>query len=46
MSIKIRETFASEYFALNNLVLEVHSLHVKNRPDVYVDVDTPLMREY
>lgn len=46
MSIKIREAFASDYSALNNLVLEVHSLHVKNRPDVYLDVDTPLMREY
>lgn len=35
-----------DYTELNALVSEVHKLHVKNRPDVYVDVDTPLGKEY
>jgi ribosomal protein S18 acetylase RimI-like enzyme len=45
MSLKIREAFENDYFHINHLVMEVHNLHVENRPDVYVQVDTPLMRE-
>lgn len=45
MNLKIREAVANDYFEINNLVVEVHNLHVQNRPDVYVCVDTPLMRE-
>ena len=46
MKLKVRQVVANDYIKINNLVAEVHNLHVKNRPDVYADVDTPLMREY
>ena len=46
MNLKIREALLYDYNDVNNLVAEVHKLHVKNRPDVYVDVDTPLAQEY
>lgn len=46
MNLKIREANMKDYTELNALVSEVHKLHVKNRPDVYVDVDTPLGKEY
>ena len=46
MDIKVREAVADDYNEINNLVVEVHRLHVENRADVYVDVDIPLLREY
>ncbi|WP_160672223.1 N-acetyltransferase [Clostridium sp. C8-1-8] len=45
MSNKIRQAIESDYFELNELVKEVHKLHFRNRPDVYVDSDTPFDRE-
>lgn len=45
MELKVREAVASDYSEISNLVLEVHKLHVQNRPDVYVDVDNPVRRE-
>lgn len=45
MNLKIREALKSDYTGINNLVSEVHKLHVQNRPDVYIDVDTPIMRK-
>ena len=46
MKLKIREAVLSDYIDVSKLVLEVHKLHVKNRPDVYVDTNTPLEKEY
>jgi ribosomal protein S18 acetylase RimI-like enzyme len=46
MDLKVREAIANDYTVINNLVVEVHNLHVENREDVYVNVDTPLMREH
>jgi len=46
MNLKIREANMKDYIELNALVAEVHKLHVKNRPDVYVDVDIPLGEDY
>jgi len=46
MNLKVREAVADDYAEINNLVVEIHNLHIKNRPDVYVDVATPLMREH
>lgn len=46
MNLKIREGNMSDFEELNALVLEVHKLHVKNRPDVYVDVDIPLSEQH
>ena len=43
MSFTIREANSNDYIGVNALVKEVHELHVKNRPDVYVKVDTPLL---
>ena len=45
MYLKIREAIANDYIDIKNLVVEVHNLHVKNRPDVYLAVDNPLLKE-
>jgi ribosomal protein S18 acetylase RimI-like enzyme len=45
MSLQVREAIINDYIEINNLVKEVHSLHVKNRPDVYEEIDTPLIKE-
>ncbi|WP_346914549.1 GNAT family N-acetyltransferase [Clostridium sp.] len=45
MILQVREAIINDYIEINNLVKEVHNLHVKNRPDVYVEVDTPLIKE-
>lgn len=46
MNLIAREAVANDYAEINKLVLEVHNLHVKNRPDIYINTDTPLMREH
>jgi diamine N-acetyltransferase len=45
MKLKIREAIANDYIDISNLVVEVHNLHVKNRPDVYLKVDNPFLKE-
>ncbi|MDP4134176.1 MAG: GNAT family N-acetyltransferase [Bacillota bacterium] len=45
MNLKIREAIANDYISISNLVKEVHNLHVKNRPDVYLKVDNPFQKE-
>ena len=45
MNLTIREATINDYIGISKLVAEVHSLHVKNRPDVYIDIDTPLQSE-
>lgn len=45
MKLLIREAVDNDYLSINNLVNEVHNLHVKNRPDVYVNIDNPLLKE-
>ena len=42
MNLKIREAIANDYLDINNLVIEVHNLHVKNRADVFIAVENPL----
>lgn len=44
MNLKIREATINDYVDINSLVIEVHNLHVKNRPDVFVAVDNPLLK--
>jgi len=46
MNLKIREGTANDYIDIKNLYKEVHNLHVKNRPDVFLDVDNPLEKEW
>ncbi|WP_085829269.1 GNAT family N-acetyltransferase [Clostridium massiliodielmoense] len=41
----VRKANVRDYKSVSNLVLEVHKLHVKNRPDVYLDVDKVLDEE-
>lgn len=45
MNLHVREAIITDYIEINNLVKEVHNLHVENRPDVYVNTDTPLIKE-
>jgi len=45
MNLKIRDAIANDYISIRNLVVEVHNLHVKNRPDIYLKVDNPFLKE-
>jgi ribosomal protein S18 acetylase RimI-like enzyme len=45
MDLHVRDAVTSDYNEINNLVSEVHSLHVKNRPDVYIDVEPPMLEK-
>lgn len=45
MNLKIRESIENDYIDISNLVREVHKLHVKNRSDIYLEVDNPLMKD-
>ncbi|PAB57392.1 GNAT family N-acetyltransferase [Anaeromicrobium sediminis] len=46
MNLKLREAISNDYIDISNLSIEVHNLHLKNRPDVYMDVNNPLLKEY
>ncbi|OPJ62937.1 GNAT family N-acetyltransferase [Clostridium oryzae] len=46
MNLRIREANLNDYDNVCALTLEVHKLHLKNRPDVYRDVDTPFKKDY
>jgi ribosomal protein S18 acetylase RimI-like enzyme len=45
MNLKIREAVADDYSDISNLVIEVHDLHVKNRPDIFLDSDNPFLKK-
>lgn len=45
MSLKIRECCYEDYEAVAYLVMQVHRLHLKNRPDVYCHVEEPMEKE-
>lgn len=42
MRLIIREAIKSDFINIKAMVIEVHKLHVENRPDVYLDIDKPL----
>lgn len=46
MNLKIREANNNDYVEVFNLALEVYKLHLKGRPDVYLEIDNPLTKEY
>lgn len=46
MNLKIREATNNDYAEVYNLTLEVYKLHLKGRPDVYLEIDNPLTKEY
>lgn len=39
MDFNIRQAEAEDYNEISSLIMEVHKLHVLNRPDVYFDVN-------
>lgn len=45
MEITVRKAELSDLAQICELVKEVHSLHVSNRPDIYEDVDDPFTEE-
>lgn len=45
MNLRVREATENDYIDISNLVREVHKLHVKNRPDIYLEVDNPLLKD-
>ncbi|NEU04250.1 GNAT family N-acetyltransferase [Clostridium senegalense] len=46
MSFIIRKATKNDYLEVNALMSELHSLHVDGRPDIYVKVDSPLVKDY
>lgn len=46
MNLKVREAITNDYIDINHLSIEVHNLHLKNRPDIYMDVNNPLLKDY
>lgn len=45
MNLRIREGNINDYEEIRDLVREVHLLHVKNRPDIYIDIENPFEKE-
>ena len=43
--MKIREIHENDFEQIKKLVIQVHELHIKNRPDIYNEID-PLDKEY
>lgn len=35
MNLRVREATENDYIDISNLIIEVHKLHVKNRPDIF-----------
>lgn len=46
MNLKVREAISNDYIDISNLTIEIHNLHLKNRPDIYKDVNNPLLKDY
>lgn len=46
VKLAVREAVSNDYFDISNLAIEVHNLHVKNRSDVYMDINNPLLNEH
>ena len=41
----IRDMQLQDFEKVNTVMREVHALHVKNRPDLYIDVEEPYARD-
>lgn len=41
----IRNMTKQDYVVVNEIMKEVHEIHVKNRPDLYVDIENPCLWE-
>ncbi|WP_432663433.1 GNAT family N-acetyltransferase [Wukongibacter baidiensis] len=46
MKFQIREATKNDYESVNELVVEVHNLHVESRPNNFKENDRPLNRRY
>lgn len=46
MNYEIREANKHDYAGIAQLTMEVYNLHLKNRPDVYLDIENPLSKEF
>lgn len=46
MNFIIREANSNDYMEVCKLTVEVYKLHFKNRPDVYLDIENPLEKDY
>lgn len=46
VSFEIRGAVRQDFNDICNLAIQVHDLHLKNRPDVYVDVDNSMLENY
>ena len=46
MNLKAREAISSDYKDISKLDAEVHNLHVENRPDVFMNINNPLLKEH
>lgn len=46
MNLKVREAISSDYNDISKLNAQVHNLHVENRPDVFMDINNPLIKEH
>ncbi|GKX65287.1 GNAT family N-acetyltransferase [Inconstantimicrobium mannanitabidum] len=46
MNYEIREANKHDYAGISQLTMEVYNLHLKNRPDVYLDIENPLSKEF
>lgn len=44
MNLKVREAVSNDYNDVSNFTIEVHNLHVNNKPDVYADINNPLLK--
>ena len=46
MNLKVREAISNDYNEVSKLTIEVHKLHFKSRPDVYLNINNPLEKEH
>lgn len=46
MNYEIREANNHDYTGIAQLTMEVYNLHLKNRPDVYLEIENPLSKEF
>lgn len=44
MEVKIRDAIFEDYNEIKILMNQVHNLHCKNRPDIYIDTNEPLKK--
>jgi diamine N-acetyltransferase len=46
MNLVVREANTHDFLDISKLTAEVHKLHLSNRPDVYADINDPLVKQH